>query len=166
MVKRGAGALVLLCVAFLAACGKDPGEPSFRQAAGKSDAPVMPTPLLPDTPDPFLIEPIPPNAGHGQPVFPSRPAPEPLRVGGEVLAPIEISRVEPDCAGLHGAEHVSIVELIVSETGLVRAARVLRMGAASKPAVLAAVRQWRFRPATFNGRPVEVYLTVTTRGCP
>jgi hypothetical protein len=96
-----------------------------------------------------------------------RPSSEPLRMGGEVLAPIEITRVEPDCGALHGSEHPAIVELIVTDTGLVKAGRVLRTGTpAAKPAILAAVRQWRFRPATFNGKPVEVYLTVTTRGCP
>lgn len=100
-------------------------------------------------------------------IAPNLSPPEPLRVGGEVLAPIEISRVEPDCSQLHGAGHPAIVELIVAETGAVRAGRVLRTGSPrAKPAILAAVRQWRFRPATFNGRPVEVYLTVTLGGCP
>jgi TonB family protein len=84
-----------------------------------------------------------------------------------VIAPVEISRVEPDCGQLHGSEHLAIVELIVTDTGLVKAGRVLRTGTpAAKRAILAAVRQWRFRPATFNGKPVEVYFTVTTRGCP
>jgi periplasmic protein TonB len=88
-------------------------------------------------------------------------------VGGAVAAPIEISRVEPDCRTLHGAAGSVLVELIVSENGAVEAGRVLRMVSPdAKPAILAAVRQWRFRPATFNGRSVAVYFTVTLRGCP
>jgi outer membrane biosynthesis protein TonB len=85
-------------------------------------------------------------------------------VGGEVFAPVDISRVEPDCHRLPG---VVIAELIISENGAVEAGRVLtHIAPDAKAAILAAVRQWRYRPATFNGRPVAVYFTVTLRGCP
>ena len=156
MVRRGDAAIVFLCVASLSGwgCGKDPGEPSIPRVG------AAPAPTADPLPDHVPREP-------SRVLAPKLLPPEPLRVGGEVIEPIEISRVEPDCGQLHGAEHPAVVELIVSETGLVRAARVLRTGTpATKPAILAAVRQWRFRPATFNGKPVEVYLTVTTRGCP
>lgn len=160
MGKRAAAAAVLCGVALIGGCGKDPGEPSFRRAAGKSDAPDMPTPLLPDTPAPFLIEPIPPNI-LGPPI--ARPF-EPLRVGGKVIAPVELARVEPDCHGLPG---VVLAELIVSESGAVEAGRVLtKVSPEAKVAILAAVRQWRFRPATFKESPVRVYFTVTLLGCP
>lgn len=157
MGKRAAAAAVFFGAAVLASCGGDTGKPSFPRVANKSDTPAAPAPSL--------IEPIPPNILGP---LAARPLPpEPLHVGGDVLAPIEISRVEPDCAGLHGSEHPAVVELIVTDTGLVKAGRVLRTGTpAAKPAILAAVRQWRYRPVTFNGKPVEVYLTVTTRGCP
>jgi TonB family protein len=155
---RGQLAAFLVFSAALFWGCKEPGEPSFPRAANKSDVPDAS-----DTPTPSLIEPIPPNILSPLP----HTAPEPLHVGGEVTAPAEISRVEPDCRELHGAGHPAVVELIVTETGDVKAGRVLRAGSpAAKPAILAAVRQWRFRPATLNGRPVEVYFTVTVSGCP
>ncbi len=127
---------------------EDPGEPEFPRAP-TNRVPVESPPLI--APEPRHV--VRPNSRF-----------EPLHVGGEVTAPVEISRVEPDCHGLSG---VAIAELIVSENGAVEAGRVLRtVSPDAKPAILAAVRQWRFRPATFNGKPVAVYFTVTVRGCP
>jgi TonB family protein len=55
-----------------------------------------------------------------------------------------------------------ILEAVITTAGDVREIRVLR---SANPlldeAAVRAVRRWRYRPATLNGRAVPVYLTVT-----
>ncbi len=159
MVKRAVGSSVLVCVAFFLGCaGEDPGEPSFPRTAAAPPPP--PAPTVP------VAEFIPPSAPRGAPVAP--PAREqPLRPGGEITEPVEIVRVEPDCGLLEGASRPIVVELIVTKEGAVGGARLRsRASADAKAAILGSVRGWRFRPSTFNGRPVPVYFAVALRGCP
>ena len=90
---------------------------------------------------------------------------EPLRVGGDVKAPQLTNRVEPsypEAARKARMEGVVILEAIItaererrgSQGPEVRQPPPRRLG-------LRAVQQWRYRPATLNGRAVRVYLTVT-----
>jgi protein TonB len=89
----------------------------------------------------------------------------PIRIGGEVVAPEKISDVKPiypDIARKARVQGVVIIEAIIDKNGTVTDARTLRglpMGVSE--AALDAVRKWKYRPATLNGRPVAVYLTVT-----
>lgn len=90
---------------------------------------------------------------------------EPLRVGGEVKEPIEITRVKPqypEAARKARMQGVVILEAIITKTGDVESVRVLRgLNPLLDNAAIRAVQQWKYKPATFNGRPVPVYLTVT-----
>jgi protein TonB len=55
-----------------------------------------------------------------------------------------------------------IVEAIIDKSGAVTAVRVLKplpMGLDN--AAAEAVKKWRFKPATLNGRPVAVYFVLT-----
>jgi len=149
MSKRAVGASVLLGLAVLSGCGADPGEPSF------------PRPTATPKPTPEYLIPEKPGSSRVGGRF------EPLRPGGEVTEPVEITRVEPDCGKLDGAAQPVIVELIVTKEGAVKGARVLSKAPAdAKVAILESVRGWRFRPSTFNGRAVPVYFTVVLRRCP
>jgi protein TonB len=71
------------------------------------------------------------------------------------VAPVPIDVVAPSLAGFIGDERVT-VEFTVDPRGrptdchLVANSRSLRLNAA----VIAAVRAWRFRPATIGGKPV------------
>jgi protein TonB len=59
---------------------------------------------------------------------------------------------------------VVIIEVVVDREGRVADSRVLREpGFGTGEAALTAVDRWRFRPATLDGRPVAVFLTVTVR---
>ena len=91
----------------------------------------------------------------------------PLRVGGDVKAPVVIKRVEPVSTRLAKRAHVSgivIMEIVVDREGHVTDVRVLKPlpmgldGAAEE-----AVRHWEFRPGTLNGKPVPVIFNVTVR---
>ncbi len=95
-------------------------------------------------------------------VLPS--AESPRRVGSDIKRPEIINRVEPDLKKLPGAVPLGIViiEAIIDRDGKICAARLLK----SPPgpfadAHLAAVRGWRFKPATLNGVPVPVYFVLT-----
>jgi protein TonB len=89
----------------------------------------------------------------------------PLIIGGDVRAPVLVARAEPEypeaARRLH-LEGMVILEAIISADGAVGDIRVVHsanplLDAAAEKAV----RQWRYRPATLNGRAVGVYLTVT-----
>jgi protein TonB len=92
-------------------------------------------------------------------------ADEPLRVGGDVKAPQLTNRVEPqypEAARKARMEGVVILEAIITASGSVEDVKVLKsVNPLLDAAASRAVQQWRYRPATLNGRAVRVYLTVT-----
>ena len=145
-----------LCLGFLLAgllgCGKavdQPAPTSKKAAAG--DASRSGT---------HQVSPLPAKSS------PAADAPsEPLRVGGDVLPPVVLKRVQPDLTNLVGRYHsggVPIIEATITATGDVTDVRVLR---SKDPeviaAMVAAVKQWKFKPATQNGKAVPVYFTMT-----
>jgi protein TonB len=90
---------------------------------------------------------------------------EPLRVGGDVKAPVLSSRVEPqypEAARKARMEGVIILEAIITADGNVEDVRVLKsVNPLLDASAVRAVQQWKYKPATLNGRSVRVYLTVT-----
>jgi protein TonB len=90
---------------------------------------------------------------------------EPLRVGGDVKAPQLVNRVEPsypEAARKARMEGVVILEAIITANGNVEDVKVLKsVNPLLDAAATRAVQQWKYRPATLNGRAVRVYLTVT-----
>jgi len=99
----------------------------------------------------------------GVPAIPVDEAP--IRIGGEVVAPEKISSappIYPDIARKARVQGVVIIESIIDKNGNVTDVRTLKglpMGLSE--AAMEAVRKWKYRPATLNGRNVAVYLTVT-----
>jgi protein TonB len=95
------------------------------------------------------------------------PAPEagPMRVGGDVKAPVVTRRVQPEYPEIARKSRVAgvvIVEAIIDKHGNVDQVRVLKglpMGLSAEAE--AAVRQWKFRPGTLNGEPVDVIFSLT-----
>jgi len=97
---------------------------------------------------------------------PPEPKPEgPLRVGGDVKAPVVTHRVEPQYTDVARKAHttgVVIVEAIIDKNGNVDHVKVLKglpMGLSDEAE--AAVRKWKFRPGTLNGEPVDVIFSLT-----
>ena len=90
---------------------------------------------------------------------------EPLRVGGEVKAPVLTQKIDPtypEAARKARMEGVVILEAIITANGTVEEVRVLKsVNPLLDASAVRAVQQWRYRPATLNGRAVRVYLTVT-----
>jgi protein TonB len=90
---------------------------------------------------------------------------EPLRVGGDVKAPVLTSRIDPaypEAARKARMEGVVILEAIITGEGNVEDVRVLKsVNPLLDASAVRAVQQWKYKPATLNGRSVRVYLTVT-----
>ncbi len=86
---------------------------------------------------------------------------------GSVTRPevVESSRVLPDypeAAQRAGVEGVVVLRATIDQQGRLRGLRVLRgVDPLLDEAALAAVRRWKFRPATRNGKPVQVDYVLT-----
>jgi TonB family protein len=97
---------------------------------------------------------------------PGAPKPTPVRVGGNIKAPLKLVNVNPVYpASMRAAGRSGVVPLdaLIGTDGTVVFARVL--SASVHPdfadAALEAVRQWKFSPTLLNGKPVEVLMGVT-----
>ena len=89
---------------------------------------------------------------------------QPVRVGGNIQAPLKIKDVAPvypQDALAANVRGVVILEITVGTDGTVTDAAILRHVALLDQAALDAVRQWVFRPTLLNGAPVPVIMTVT-----
>jgi TonB family protein len=88
-----------------------------------------------------------------------------LRVGGDVKAPVIINKVEPiypEEARKARITGIVILEALIDKSGDVRDATVLKpLPFGLDQAALDAMRQWKFKPATLNGQPVDVVFNVT-----
>jgi TonB family protein len=88
---------------------------------------------------------------------------EPLHLEGNegtVSRPKILLQVPPrNLAGPHGTV---VVESVIDEDGCVRQIKVVKsLGRSVDTAVIKALEQWVFLPATSDGRPVRVFYTLT-----
>jgi TonB family protein len=115
------------------------------------------------------VDPTPPPAPPPSNVAPatrSVAATPPMRVGGNIKAPVKTRNVAPlypAAAQATGVQGVVIIELTIGPKGTVREARVLRSIPMLDQAALDAVRQWEYTPTLLNGIPVPVVMTVTVQ---
>jgi Gram-negative bacterial TonB protein C-terminal len=90
----------------------------------------------------------------------------PVPVGGEVTLPALIHRVEP---AIPAGERSKIrrqpwmlFQLTIDSSGNVVDVTPLRStDQVLLPYVVAAIKQWKYRPATLRGRPVSVFFNIT-----
>jgi protein TonB len=89
----------------------------------------------------------------------------PLTVGGAVIKPVLIDRVEPqytETARRVRLEGTVIVQAVIDEEGRVVDVKILKpLPMGLDKAAVDAVSRWRFKPATFHDRPVKVYYSLT-----
>jgi TonB family protein len=90
---------------------------------------------------------------------PKEKSPARVFVSREVLAKMIISKkaavYSPEAAAKN-AEGPVVVSIVIDQDGKVSYAKDLAGYAVLGPAAVAAVRQWKFRPAVFQGKRVEV----------
>ena len=90
-------------------------------------------------------------------------------VGGADTAPVLVHRVMPKLSEAPRRSTLVILETVIDVSGNVCAARVLKASSSAAgrkwaELSLAAVRQWRFRPALKKGKPVAAVFTLSING--
>jgi TonB family protein len=98
--------------------------------------------------------------GNKQPSAPVAPLP----VGGDVKQAELISKVSPVYPALAKNQHVSgnvLVDALIDANGKVTTMKVISGPALLHQAAMDALRQWKYQPATLDGKPVPMHLTVT-----
>jgi protein TonB len=96
----------------------------------------------------------------------AKPAPQVVRVGGEIREPARLVYVPPEyplIASQAGVVGLVIIEAHVGTDGRVKDATVLRGQPLFDEPARAAVLQWRYQPLLLNGVPMEFLLTVTVK---
>lgn len=91
----------------------------------------------------------------------------PMRVGGDIQAPERIHYVAPEYPELARRARLGgivILQATIDREGAVKDVELLRgLGLGLDEAAIAAVSQWMYTPTFYNGRPVEILLTVTVQ---
>jgi periplasmic protein TonB len=152
-----------------------PPPPQQEQQIPKPKAKKVPIPdPTPDEPEPIRIpEPeveldIPDVDDLVIAVPDAPPAPEPsgpIFVTGDVQKPVKVSDVQPqytEIARKARIQGVVILQTIIDKDGNItdiKALKGLPMGLTES--AIEAVQQWKFKPATLNGKPVAVYFNLT-----
>lgn len=147
----------------------DRPPPQSKRAVPMPDpTPDEPEPIVVDIPEP-TVEPVSDDLlfdmlPDAPPVEPEPPS-GPLLVGRDVERPNRVHYVEPrytEPARKARVQGSVIVRLTIDERGEVSEVVVLKglpLGLTEQ--VERAVRQWRFEPATVDGKPVSVYYHLT-----
>jgi protein TonB len=94
---------------------------------------------------------------------PPKPAQTRIRQGGAVTAASLINRVQPSYPPLARQTRISgtvRLHAIISKSGTVQQLEVISGHPLLVQAALDAVKQWKYRPTTLNGEPVEVDTTI------
>lgn len=96
--------------------------------------------------------------------LPPPPAAKPVRVGGKIVAPKLVHRVDPvypQLAAVSRVQATVILEALVDTRGRVKEVKVLRGSPLFDDPAIAAVKQWRYQPLLLNGVATDFILTVT-----
>jgi TonB family protein len=93
---------------------------------------------------------------------------KPMKVEGNVQPPKALSTtapVYPEKAKTAKIEGISVIETVIDATGRVTKPKIKATSGDKDldQAAIDAVSQWTFKPATLDGKPVEVYYTLTIR---
>ncbi len=94
---------------------------------------------------------------------PPKPSQTRIKQGGAVTAASLINKVQPAYPPLARQTRISgtvRLHAIISKSGTVQQLEVLSGHPLLVQAALDAVKQWRYRPTTLNGEPVEVDTTI------
>jgi periplasmic protein TonB len=94
---------------------------------------------------------------------PPKATPSRIRQGGAVTQASLVNRVQPNYPPLARQTRISgtvRLHAIISKDGSVQQLEVMSGHPLLVQAALDAVRQWKYRPTTLNGEPVEVDTTI------
>ena len=87
-----------------------------------------------------------------------------MAVGGDVTPARMISSVPPVYPALAKTQHISgdvRVDALIDATGRVTTMKVISGPSLLHQAAMDALRQWKYQPASLDGKPASMHLTVT-----
>ena len=99
------------------------------------------------------------GSGSKQPAAPEAPLP----VGGDVTSAKLLSSVSPVYPAIAKNQHVSgdvVIDALIDANGRVTTMKVISGPSLLHQAARDALHQWKYRPATLDGNPVPMHLTV------
>jgi TonB family protein len=89
---------------------------------------------------------------------------EPLPVGGDVRPAKLLSSVPPVYSSLARTQHVTgdvKIDALIDANGRVTSTKVISGPTLLHQAAIDALRQWKYQPATLDGKPVPMHLAIT-----
>jgi len=98
--------------------------------------------------------------GNNQPAAPAAPLP----VGGDVQQAKLVNSVPPVYPALAKNQHISgnvLIDALIDANGKVTTMKVVSGPTLLHQAAMDSLRQWKYRPAMLDGKPVSMHLTVT-----
>ena len=141
-------------------------KPKSKKVPIPDPTPREPEPIRIDEPDEIYIPEIDDLDLIALPDAPAPREPEgPISVAGDVTEPEKLSAPQPqytEIARKARIQGIVVLQATIDKNGDVTDTKVLKplpMGLAE--AAVSAVEQWKFKPATLNGRPVAVYYNLT-----
>jgi protein TonB len=161
-----------------AASAPSPAAPTGSVPLRAPDRITEETPTAPTVPDGAVADTgLPPGFGEVGSVAvtapPAPPAPEPprqppgpVRVAQLPEPPrkiVDVHPVYPDIARQARKEGTVVLEALLDTAGRVTQLRVIKSEVLLDQAAVDAVKQWRYTPSTYGGRPVSVLMTITVR---
>jgi len=141
-----------------------PRKPPIRRVPAPDPTPDEPEPIVAPAPPEPVVE-LPVDAGLATIPAPPAVEPEVYVVGGEISAPVKLVTSEPvypRAALLARRGGVVVVRATIDRQGRVTALEPLtHRGFGLEEAAMAAMAEWRFRPALRRGVPVPVLYQLT-----
>jgi len=141
-------------------------KPKSKKVPIPDPTPDEPEPIRIDEPEEIDIPEVDDLDLFDLPEAPPPPEPTgPIYVTGDVTKPEKINEIQPqytEIARKARIQGVVILQATIDKNGDITDIKVLKplpMGLAE--AAVSAVQQWKFKPATLNGKPVAVYYNLT-----
>ncbi len=141
-------------------------KPKSKKVPIPDPTPDEPEPIRIDEPDEIDIPQVDDLDLFELPDAPPPPEPEgPIWVTGDVTDPEKLNAVNPqytEIARKARIQGVVVLQATIDKNGDITDVKVLKgLAMGLSEAAVAAVTQWKFKPATLNGKPVAVYYNLT-----